>query len=86
MLTLKNAMNMGDSLLNEHLGERLVFTSQWLMSYKQYDGVMTHFDNQGEQIQRTVTQGFYETFVAVRDYAKDHGFADTWQVTNQLPM
>lgn len=86
MLTLKNAMNMGDQLLNEHQGERLVFATKWLVSYSQFDGVLTHFNMQGEQIHSAASQGFYETFVAVSAYAKDHGFADTWQVVNQLPM
>jgi hypothetical protein len=83
MLTLKNAMNVGTCLQNDHRGERLVLTSQWSIPYQQFDGTLSHLDPQGSEVHRLSCTGFYETFVLVSTYARDHDFADLWQVTDQ---
>jgi hypothetical protein len=80
MLTLKNAMNAGKQLLNDHLGERLVLDLQWTVPYQQFDGNLRHLDGQGVQVHSLACRGFYETFTAVSTYAHDHDFADQWQI------
>lgn len=82
MLTLKNAMNAGQHLLNEHHDEHLILDIQWTIPYQQFDGTLSHLDGQGVQVYHMAYRGLYETFEAVRDYAHAHEFSDTWQVAD----
>lgn len=80
MLTLKNAMNMGQHVENEHLGERLLLDMEWTTSYQHFDGMLRHLDRGGIQIYRMAYHGFYDTFLAVQTYAQEHHFGDRWKV------
>jgi hypothetical protein len=79
-MTLKNAMNAGEYLVNVQGTERLELTTKWAMSYQHFDGVLRHLDGTNQEIAQVRLNGLYETFTAVFAYAQDHGFADDWQV------
>lgn len=85
MMTLKNALNIADSLRNDHAGARLELATTWQTAYQQFDAVLRHFDAQGAELYQSATTGFYPTFVAVSAYATAHGFADGWEVVHFLP-
>jgi ATP phosphoribosyltransferase regulatory subunit HisZ len=80
VLTLKNAMNMGQHIVNEHLGERLLLDMEWTAAYQHFDGMLRHLDRRGIQIYRMAYLGFYDTFLAVQAYAQEHHFGDLWKV------
>ena len=85
MPTLKNAMNAGKHLVNDHRGEQLILDIQWTVPYQQFDGELMHRDVQGTQTYRQHILGFYETFMVVQAYAAEHNFPDLWQVVEQQP-
>lgn len=80
MMTLKNAMNASEQLLNVHADERLELVTKWTIPYQRFDGVLRHLDGAEHEIAQLTLSGFYETFTVVLAYAQEHGFADEWQV------
>ncbi len=80
MSTLKNAMNAGTRLLNQHGDERLVLVTKWTNTYQHFDGLLRHLDGTGHEIAVIASTGLFDTFTAVHEYAQAHGFADDWQV------
>jgi hypothetical protein len=80
MMTLKNAMNAGTSLLNQGIDERLELVAQWTIPYQQFDGILRYLDKDDQEIEVVHSTGFYDTFTTVSTFAREHGFSDTWQV------